>query len=441
MRTQIAAPQTCVTLHYKNTSFNALCTQVNAHNVKRMFKFDAQCEVHLVHSSFVLFENENDQSFTVTPGLEYIVEVVSPALLAPPQLETVQQNWYTLGTNFNPQLKNKSVQVMKTGKLLGSGIYPVYEGVVRYDNVNVSCAIKELKTSNIDIVNDELSRITKMFNTMHKKSHANPATMIVIHGIIESPVQWIVMEKMDITLEQLLYSKEESSLLMKVDKVHLALQCLLAVRELHSVDIVHRDIKPGNILLNLSDIYALKLCDFGSTKRNTTISTDSAKQGGTEMYISPERLETNDTKNFTFEQWIQCDVYSIGVVMAEVLIGKRPFSMFNNLNMGLGAQRLQSTKTWPYDLRCIQHTLLRFSLSAFLAYDMKKRTELYPLYSNLLLNPQDSNMISENMLTLTTDTEEVELLIPLCKKNDSFFQSMHFSATYIWGIPGQTVEV
>jgi len=99
-------------------------------------------------------------------------------------------------------------------------------------------------------------------------------------------------------------------------------QILDAVGYVHNQNLVHRDIKPSNFMLDKRN--SIKLMDFGIAK-NTDISnsdytqTGTGVQMGTPMYMSPEQI--TETKSVT----AQSDIYSLGVVLWQMVSGQKPY--------------------------------------------------------------------------------------------------------------------
>ena len=95
-------------------------------------------------------------------------------------------------------------------------------------------------------------------------------------------------------------------------------QAASALREVHSRGIIHRDIKPGNLMARADG--SIVLADFGIAKR---LGEDKGRtrQGelyGTPYYVSPEQIEGSPAT-------MQSDIYALGVIFHEMLTGQRPF--------------------------------------------------------------------------------------------------------------------
>ncbi len=152
-------------------------------------------------------------------------------------------------------------------------------------------------------------------------------------------LQYIVMEHIDgITLKE--YLDQRSDIRWK-EAVHFAVQILRALQHAHDKGIVHRDIKPQNIML-LSD-GTIKVTDFGIARlsRNEVraTTTDGEKAIGSVHYISPEqaRGEITDEK---------ADLYSVGVMLYEMITGKLPFEADNAVSVAI--MQMQSEAALPH---------------------------------------------------------------------------------------------
>ena len=151
-------------------------------------------------------------------------------------------------------------------------------------------------------------------------------------------LQYIVMEYIDgITLKEYLDQRKD---IRWKEAVHFTVQILRALQHAHDKGIVHRDIKPQNIML-LSD-GTIKVTDFGIARLSRSemrATMEGEKAIGSVHYISPEqaRGEITDEK---------ADLYSVGVVLYEMLTGRLPFEADNAVSVAI--MQMQSEPTMPH---------------------------------------------------------------------------------------------
>jgi len=104
------------------------------------------------------------------------------------------------------------------------------------------------------------------------------------------------------------------------EALHIIKQSCLALQYAHERELIHRDIKPSNIAL--SDEGLVKVLDFGIAKiLSLTTTLDKTKTGlrlGSPLYMSPEQIEARPLDG-------RSDIYSLGVVLHEILTGQRPY--------------------------------------------------------------------------------------------------------------------
>lgn len=211
-----------------------------------------------------------------------------------------------------PDVKNLG-RYQVTG-ILGKGAMGlVYKGIDPAINRPVA-----LKTIRLDFVNDpeemaELKeRLHREAQAAGKLSHPNIVTVYDVGS--EGPLQYIAMEFLEgVTLEDLIKKKTRFNYRIIAQII---MQICNALDYAHDQGIVHRDIKPANIMI-LSD-YRVKVMDYGIARIDSNSMTKTGIAMGTPNYISPEQL-----KGMAIDR--RADLFSLGVVVYEMLLGRRPF--------------------------------------------------------------------------------------------------------------------
>lgn len=172
----------------------------------------------------------------------------------------------------------------------------------------------------LKILNDELrsdERAVKRFinesKTVSMLDHENIVKILDV--VINGERKYIVMEFIDgITLKDYI---DNIGILGWKEAVHYTKQILSALSHAHEKQVIHRDIKPQNIML-LSD-GTVKVTDFGIAKMpNTESITVTDKAIGTVNYISPEQASGGKID-------FRTDIYSVGVMLYEMVSGRLPF--------------------------------------------------------------------------------------------------------------------
>lgn len=213
------------------------------------------------------------------------------------------------------------------------GMAVVYKA---YDNQeNRTVAIKILKEEFVS--NEEfISRFKNESKAIAMLSHPNIVNVFdVSFGDL---IQYIVMEYIEgITLKE--YIESEGSLRWK-DAVHFTLQILKGLQHAHDKGIVHRDVKPQNIMV-LPD-GTIKVTDFGIARfARSEQRTITDKAIGSVHYISPEQARGERTDE-------KADIYSVGVMLYEMLTGQLPFQAESAVSVAI--MQLQRAPKLPTEI-------------------------------------------------------------------------------------------
>ncbi len=152
-------------------------------------------------------------------------------------------------------------------------------------------------------------------------SHPN---IVNVYDVVEEDgMYFIVMEFVDgITLKEYI---EENGRLSMDKALDVSIQIAAGLEEAHEHHIIHRDIKPQNIIVSRNG--NIKVTDFGIAKAATS-NTLTSGQMGSVHYISPEQARGgySDEKS---------DIYSLGITMYEMVTGRVPFEGENNVSVAL----------------------------------------------------------------------------------------------------------
>ena len=150
--------------------------------------------------------------------------------------------------------------------------------------------------------------------------------------------KYLVMEYIDgITLREYMKRNGPLGLEKSLDFIS---QILSALQHAHEKGVVHRDIKPQNIMVQAGD--KLKVTDFGIAQISDTKQTNSGVAMGTVYYISPEQASGKTT---TFSS----DIYSVGIMLYEMATGKLPFEGDTPLSIAMMQVNTQPTRPRKID--------------------------------------------------------------------------------------------
>lgn len=177
--------------------------------------------------------------------------------------------------------------------------------------LNRKVAIKTFKIDNND--NEAIKRFNREANAVTSLSHPN---IVSIYGVEnEDNFYYLILEYVDgMTLKEFMINNENISLSTVISIMK---QISDGLSHAHKNGIIHRDIKPQNILLTKN--LECKITDFGISRAyGDTTLTQTNQMLGTVYYLSPEQARGNVAT-------AQSDIYSLGILMFELLTGKIPF--------------------------------------------------------------------------------------------------------------------
>ena len=238
----------------------------------------------------------------------------------------MQNSEYLLGITLNDRYE--ILEKIGTGGM--ALVYKAHDNVLDRD-----VAIKALR-ENFDHESAIVSNFIKEARSSASLVHPN---VVSVYDVCEyDGLNYMVMELVNgKTLKE--YIKKNQHLPWQ-ESCNYAIQIGQGIQAAHERNIIHRDIKPQNIIMDSSG--TLKVTDFGIAK---AMESDKAIAGGTAMgsvhYISPEQARGGYTD-------FRSDIYSLGIVLYELLAGRVPFDGDNPVSVAL-----MHIEEDPINVKCV----------------------------------------------------------------------------------------
>ena len=295
----------------------------------------------------------------------------------------MQNSEYLLGITLNDRYE--ILEKIGTGGM--ALVYKAHDNVLDRD-----VAIKALR-ENFDHESAIVSNFIKEARSSASLVHPN---VVSVYDVCEyDGLNYMVMELVNgKTLKE--YIKKNQHLPWQ-ESCNYAIQIGQGIQAAHERNIIHRDIKPQNIIMDSSG--TLKVTDFGIAK---AMESDKAIAGGTAMgsvhYISPEQARGGYTD-------FRSDIYSLGIVLYEMLAGRVPFDGDNPVSVAL-----MHIEEDPINVKCVN-----MDVPSDLAYVTMKAINRDP--GKRYQNMQD--FIDDLRAVLAGETlPSKEIAIPYSEDND-----------------------
>ena len=235
------------------------------------------------------------------------------------------------------------------------GMAVVYKA--RCHRLNRLVAIKILKDENVNDA-DFRRRFRAEGQAVGMLNHPN---IVGVYDVVATKeADYIVMELIDgISLKQYM---EKKGVLNWKETLHFATQIAKALEHAHSKGLVHRDIKPHNVMVLKNG--AVRVTDFGIARVTSKVSTLTKEALGSVHYISPEQAKGGKVD-------CRSDLYSLGVVMYEMITGRPPFDGDSPVTVAL--QHIAGGATKPSVLNPNMPAGLEQIILKAMAHDPKDR--------------------------------------------------------------------
>ena len=229
------------------------------------------------------------------------------------------------------------------GRIGSGGMADVYKG--KDHKLNRYVAVKVLKS---DYRNDE-SFIKKFVSEAQAAAGLMHPNVVNVYDVGQDRgLYYMVMELVEgITLKEYIEKKERLS---AKETISISIQMISGIQAAHNHHIIHRDIKPQNIIISKDG--KVKVTDFGIARATTSTATISTNVMGSVHYTSPEQAKGGIVDE-------RSDIYSAGISMYEMVTGHVPFDGDSTVSVALKHLKEKivapsvEVPDIPYSLDCI----------------------------------------------------------------------------------------
>ena len=218
---------------------------------------------------------------------------------------------------MNNDYPSSDISFYKFGRVIGKGAF----GKVNLGLHILTGRIVAIKSFNKTKFTKENQK-KKIMNEINLMKNLNHFSVVKLLDTVETEKYILLIMENVLGGDLLSFIKKRNKLQEKTAKF-IFKQLLQSIKYIHSKNIVHRDIKLDNILIDLNN--NIKLCDFGVGKYISNYNEILSEQCGTPAYIAPEVVSGDGYSGFPV------DIWSSGVVLYSLLMGSIPFKA-QNLN-------------------------------------------------------------------------------------------------------------
>lgn len=298
---------------------------------------------------------------------------------------------------------NDRYRILRT--IGGGGMANVY---LAHDMIlDRDVAVKVLRLDYVN-ENDLMKRFQREAQSATSLTHPNIVSMYDVGD--EDNHYYLVMEYVEgLTLKEYIQHHSPVSL---DDVIHIMSQLTSAISHAHHNGIIHRDIKPQNVLIDLDG--NIKITDFGiAMALSATSITQTNSVMGTVHYLSPEQARGGITTK-------KSDVYSLGIVMFELITGRLPFEGESAVSIALKHLQsdIPSPSKWSPDLpQSVENVILKATTKdAFYRYS--SADEMQEDLKTVL----NENRMNEQKFVIEPDNDTTRV-IPVIREERSFSNS------------------